>query len=162
MSIDPIAQPRPSETGLQPGDSAAPYVSVIVPVFNEADSTPLLFEEIREVLDEYGKPWEVVFIDDGSTDGTTEVLRRLGRSHARVCVVIFRRNFGQTAALSAGFDHARGQILVPMDGDLQNDPHDIPRLLDLVEQGYDVVSGWRRRRKDPFLTRRLPDRKSVV
>ncbi len=153
----PIVQPpqpppeRPSSKATVP-----PYISVIVPVFNEVENIRLLYDELREVLEQQDRGWEVIFIDDGSTDGTTDVLRQLSQSDAHVRTVVFRRNFGQTAALSAGFDHARGQVMVPMDGDLQNDPHDIPKLLELVEQGYDVVSGWRRRRSESFLTRRLP------
>ncbi len=153
----PIVQP-PQSRPEPPSSQAAvvPYISVIVPVFNEVENIRLLYDELREVLEQQDRSWEVIFIDDGSTDGTHDVLRQLSQSDARARSVIFRRNFGQTAALSAGFDHARGQIMVPMDGDLQNDPHDIPRLLELVEQGYDVVSGWRRRRSEAFLTRRLP------
>jgi glycosyltransferase involved in cell wall biosynthesis len=129
---------------------------VIIPVYNEVENVRPVLEELRGVLEEHPQSWEVVLIDDGSTDGTTDVLRELTAEDPRVRTVIFRRNFGQTAALSAGFDHALGQVMVPMDGDLQNDPNDIPRLLELVDQGYDVVSGWRRRRREPFLTRRLP------
>jgi len=133
-----------------------PEVSVIVPLFNEVDNLPLLHAEICAALEALGRPWEVVFVDDGSTDGTTAVLRKIASSDPRVRAVIFRRNFGQTAALSAGFDHSRGPIIVPMDGDLQNDPHDIPRLLEKIDEGYDVVSGWRRHRHDRLVTRRFP------
>jgi glycosyltransferase involved in cell wall biosynthesis len=151
-----VQPPEPEQE--QPSSQAAmpPYISVIVPVFNEVDNMQLLYDELRQVMEEQKHSWELIFIDDGCTDGTTDVLRELSKADGRVRIVVFRRNFGQTAALSAGFDHARGQVMVPMDGDLQNDPKDIPRLLELVEQGYDVVSGWRRRRKEPFLTRRLP------
>jgi len=153
----PSVQP-PQPLTEQPASQteAHPCISVIIPVFNERENIRLLYEELREVLEQQERSWEVIFIDDGSTDGTTDVLRELSQADAHLRTVVFRRNFGQTAALSAGFDHARGQIMVPMDGDLQNDPHDIPRLLEMVEQGYDVVSGWRRKRRDPFLTRRLP------
>ena len=154
MPIVQPPQPRPERPSSQA--TGSPYISVIVPVFNEVENIPLLYDELREVLEQQDGGWEVIFIDDGSTDGTHDVLRKLSQSDAHVRAVIFRRNFGQTAALSAGFDHARGQVMVPMDGDLQNDPRDIPRLLELVEQGYDVVSGWRRTRSEPFLTRRLP------
>ena len=153
----PIVQPPQSRPERPSSQAAAlPYISVIVPVFNEVKNIRLLYDELREVLEQQDRDWEVIFIDDGSTDGTHDVLRQLSQSDARAHAVVFRRNFGQTAALSAGFDHARGQVMVPMDGDLQNDPRDIPKLLDLVEQGYDVVSGWRRRRSEAFLTRRLP------
>ncbi len=153
----PSVQP-PQSRPERPSSQAVvlPYISVIVPVFNEVENLRLLYDELQEVLEHQGRAWEVIFIDDGSTDGTRDVLRQLSQSDAHVCTVVFRRNFGQTAALSAGFDQARGQVMVPMDGDLQNDPRDIPRLLKLVEQGYDVVSGWRRRRSEPFLPRRLP------
>jgi glycosyltransferase involved in cell wall biosynthesis len=150
----PPLQPKPE----RPSSQAArrPYISVIVPVFNEVANVRPLCDELQEVLAQQEQGWEVIFIDDGSTDGTVDILRQLSQADTRVRTVIFRRNFGQTAALSAGFDHARGQVIVPMDGDLQNDPHDIPKLLELLEQGHDVVSGWRRRRNEPFLTRRLP------
>lgn len=153
----PIVQP-PQSRPERPSSQAtvSPYISVIVPVFNEVENIPLLYDELQEVLEQQDRSWEVIFIDDGSTDGTRDVLQKLSQSDAHMRAVIFRRNFGQTAALSAGFDHARGQVMVPMDGDLQNDPRDIPKLLELVEQGYDVVSGWRRTRIEPFLTRRLP------
>ncbi len=153
----PIVQP-PQSRPERPSSQAtvSPYISVIVPVFNEVENIPLLYDELQEVLEQQDRSWEVLFIDDGSTDGTRDVLQKLSQSDAHMRAVIFRRNFGQTAALSAGFDHARGQVMVPMDGDLQNDPRDIPKLLELVEQGYDVVSGWRRTRTEPFLTRRLP------
>jgi len=153
----PIVQP-PQSRPERPSSQAtvSPYISVIVPVFNEVENIPLLYDELQEVLEQQDRSWEVLFIDDGSTDGTRDVLQKLSQSDAHMRAVIFRRNFGQTAALSAGFDHARGQVMVPMDGDLQNDPRDIPKLLEMVEQGYDVVSGWRRTRTEPFLTRRLP------
>ncbi len=153
----PSVQPPQQQQEAPASQAAASIdVSVIIPVFNERENIRLLYDELREVLEQQDRTWEVIFIDDGSTDGTTEVLRELSQQEAHLRTVVFRRNFGQTAALSAGFDHARGQVMVPMDGDLQNDPRDIPRLLELVEQGYDVVSGWRRNRCEPFLSRRLP------
>lgn len=135
-------------------------VSIVVPVFNEEESLPHLQERLLEALGALGRPWEIVYVDDGSRDRSLEILRGFAAADPRVRVVAFRRNFGQTAAMDAGFRHARGDVLIPMDADLQNDPADIPRLLEKMEEGegYDVVSGWRRNRKDKFLTRILPSR----
>ena len=130
--------------------------SVVIPLFNEEENLVQLFEKLMEALNKLGRPAEVIFIDDGSRDRTFEILQRLHREDPRVWVVRFRRNFGQTAAFSAGFDLARGDVIITMDGDLQNDPDDIGVLLSKVDEGYDVVSGWRVDRKDKFLTRRLP------
>ena len=127
-------------------------ISVIVPVYNEELNVDELYDRIADVLKEDA---EFIFVDDGSTDSTAERLGAIARRDDRVKVVRFRRNFGQTAALSAGIDHASGQIIVPIDGDLQNDPNDIPRLLAKLDEGYDVVSGWRIKRRDAF-HRRLP------
>jgi len=134
-----------------------PNVSVVVLVFNEVDSAEPLHRELMGVLEGLGRTFEVVYVDDGSRDGSTE---RLGNFAARdpcVRVVSFRRNFGQTAAVQAGIDHSRGDILVFLDGDMQNDPHDIPHLLQKIDEGYDVVSGWRRDRQDD-ITRVLPSK----
>ncbi len=133
-----------------------PYLSVVIPVYNELDNIPPLLEGLAEALEKLEKPFEVIVVDDGSTDGTTELLRRLKPSYTWLKVVILRRNFGQSAAFTAGLDQAQGEVIVTMDGDLQNDPRDIPKLLEKIEQGYDLVSGWRKERKDPFLSRRLP------
>lgn len=130
-------------------------VSVIIPLYNEEENIPILYRRLKDVLERMDRPYEIIFVDDGSEDRTPEILEEIHRGDERVVVLSFRRNFGQTAALVAGFDHARGDIIVTMDGDLQNDPEDIPKLLEMMED-YDVVSGWRIRRKDPFLTRRLP------
>jgi glycosyltransferase involved in cell wall biosynthesis len=132
-----------------------PALSVIIPIFNEEDNIPILAEEIRQALDPYGIRYEVIAVDDGSTDESWARLEAVRAHDPRWVLVALRRNFGQTAALSAGFDHAKGEVIVPLDGDLQNDPADIPRLLALTKE-YDIVSGWRKRRQDPFLTRRLP------
>lgn len=139
-------------------DGASPYVSVVVPVFNEQENVQPLYQELRQVLDESGLDYELVFIDDGSYDNTGAYLSDLTAGDERVTVVQFARNYGQTAALDAGFKRARGQVLVAMDGDMQNDPRDIPALVRKLEgpPGYDVVSGWRKDRKDKFVTRRLP------
>jgi glycosyltransferase involved in cell wall biosynthesis len=137
---------------------STPYASVVVPVFNEADNVPLLYLALAATMDRTGLAWEVVFVDDGSTDATASILRELHASEKSVRVVELRRNFGQTAAMAAGFDHARGKIIITMDGDLQNDPKDIPRLIEKLNEGYDVVSGWRANRQDGFWLRRLPSR----
>ena len=133
-------------------------VSVIVPVYNEEDSLPHLYQQLHDVLEGLGETYEIVFVDDGSRDQSMAILRDFAGRDKRVRVVGFRRNFGQTAALDAGFKHATGDVLIPMDADLQNDPKDIPRLLAKMREGYDVVSGWRKERKDAFLTRILPSR----
>lgn len=135
-----------------------PYLSVVIPVYNERENLPVLMKALRPVLDLAGRPFEVIFVDDGSSDGSGEALREIVGQHPHVTVILLRRNFGQTAALSAGFDTARGEVIVAMDGDLQNDPQDIPRLLEKLSEGYDVVSGWRRDRQDAFFTRILPSR----
>jgi len=125
-------------------------LSVVIPLHNEEENVRDLYRQLCEVL---GADAEIVFVDDGSTDGTFDRLTEVVSGDPRVQIVRFRRNFGQTAALSAGIDHSRGEIIVPMDGDLQNDPSDIPRLLDKLDEGYDVVSGWRQDRKDPWARR---------
>ncbi|HYL81252.1 MAG TPA: glycosyltransferase family 2 protein [Candidatus Acidoferrum sp.] len=132
-----------------------PTLSIVIPLFNEEENVPLLAEEIRQALDPPGISYEVVAVDDGSTDGTWSQLEAVRARDARWVLVGLRRNFGQTAAMSAGFDHVKGDVIVTLDGDLQNDPADIPRMLTLAKE-YDVVSGWRKRRQDPFLSRRLP------
>jgi glycosyltransferase involved in cell wall biosynthesis len=132
-----------------------PTLSIVIPIFNEEENVPLLAEEIRQALDPPGIVYEVVAVDDGSTDGTWSQLEAVRARDPRWVLVALRRNFGQTAAMSAGFDHVKGDVIVTLDGDLQNDPADIPRMLSLAKE-YDVVSGWRKRRQDPFLSRRLP------
>ena len=136
----------------------APDVSVVIPVMNEQDNVDELHAEITETMSRLDCPYEVIYIDDGSTDGTFGKLCVIQKADHRVRVIQFRRNFGQTAAMAAGFDYARGAVIVPMDGDLQNDPADIPRLLEKIDDGHDVVSGWRRNRKDKALTRRIPSK----
>jgi glycosyltransferase involved in cell wall biosynthesis len=132
-------------------------ISVVVPVYNEIENLPRLVEELGAALDGAAREAEVLLVDDGSSDGTAEALRSVPERDPRFRAILFRRNFGQTAAMSAGFDHARGDVVVAMDGDLQNDPADIESLVRKIEQeGWDIVSGWRLRRKDAFLTRRLP------
>ena len=134
-----------------------PELSLIIPVYNEEQNLPLLMEAICDSLQPLNREWEVIFVDDGSTDHSLDMLKRLvdaNPEHMRV--VVFRRNFGQTAAITAGIDHARGEIIILLDADMQNDPADIPMLLDKLDEGYDLVSGWRRDRQDNRLTRTLP------
>lgn len=131
-------------------------ISVVIPILNERESLEPLHAQLRTVLDGLGLTYEIVIVDDGSSDGSFAVLQALHRHDPHVRAIRFRRNFGQTAAFSAGFDVARGDVIITMDGDLQNDPSNIPLLLSKIDEGYDVVSGWRVRRKDPFLNRRLP------
>ena len=135
--------------------SERPALSIVIPIFNEEENVPILADEIRQALDPHGIAYEVVAVDDGSTDGSWSRLEAVRAADPRWILVALRRNFGQTAALSAGFDHACGEVIVPLDGDLQNDPADIPRLLALAKD-YDIVSGWRKNRQDPFVSRRLP------
>ncbi len=132
-------------------------LSLVIPVYNEEQNLPLLFDAICRALAPVRKSWEVIFVDDGSQDGSLNVLRQLAQDDPEhVRVIVFRRNFGQTAAITAGFDHSKGEIIVLLDADLQNDPADIPLLLNKLDEGYDVVSGWRKLRKDNALTRTLP------
>jgi glycosyltransferase involved in cell wall biosynthesis len=132
-------------------------LSLVVPVFNEEQNLPLLFDAIHKVMDALDQAWELILVDDGSRDNSLVVLNELVVKDPRhVRVVVFRRNFGQTAAIAAGIDHAKGEIIILLDADMQNDPADIPLLLTKLEEGYDVVSGWRKERKDTYLTRTLP------
>jgi len=135
----------------------APRLSVIVLVYNEVESIASLHHELTGVLEGLDVPYELLYIDDGSRDGSTEKMAQLALHDPQVRVVSFRRNFGQTAAVQAGIDNSRGEILIFLDGDMQNDPHDIPRLLDRIDEGYDVVSGWRKNREDTA-TRVLPSK----
>jgi glycosyltransferase involved in cell wall biosynthesis len=133
-------------------------LSVIVPAYNEEKNLEPLIAETKSVLDATGMVYEIIVVDDGSTDGTYALLTRLSRQEARLRAVCLKRNFGQTAAMAAGFAHSRGDVIVAMDGDRQNDPRDIPTLLKKLEEGYDLVCGWRFPREDPFWSRRLPSR----
>lgn len=130
-------------------------VSVVIPLHNEEENIEELYQSLKSVMDSDGKDYELLFIDDGSTDRTLELLEPFEQRDARVRLLRFRRNFGKAAAWAAGFDHARGDIIVTIDGDLQNDPKDIPKLVALIGK-YDVVNGWRKKRKDPFIIRRFP------
>ncbi|OGQ77240.1 MAG: glycosyl transferase [Deltaproteobacteria bacterium RIFCSPLOWO2_12_FULL_57_22] len=131
-------------------------LSVVVPIYNEEESLEALIQETNEVLRALGKDCEIIIVDDGSTDGTYPILIRLYRQEPRLRVVRLKRNFGQTAAVAAGLAYAQGEVIVAMDGDGQNDPRDIPALLAKLDEGFDLVSGWRSPRQDPFWTRRLP------
>ena len=133
-------------------------ISVVVPLYNEAPSLEALYRELTAALQGCGRSYELILVDDGSTDDTFRILTELHARDGRVCVVRLRRNFGQTAAFAAGFSRARGRLIVTSDGDLQNDPRDIPAMLDKIEEGHDIVCGWRQDRKDPWLTRRVPSK----
>ncbi len=143
----PTSQPRPVE---------APDISVVIPLYNEEESIPHLYTGLTGALDEYGRSYEVIIVDDGSRDRSFELLRDLAEKDARFTVVCLRRNFGQTAAFAAGFDQARGKVVITMDADLQNDPRDVPLLMAKIDEGYDIVSGWRKDRQDRYWDRRLP------
>lgn len=131
-------------------------LSIVIPIYNEAENLDRLYARLLPVLQTLGCRYEVILVDDGSTDDSFVILKRLQARDERIKVIRFRRNFGQTAAFSAGFDYAEGDVIVTLDADLQNDPADIPVLLAKLEEGYDIVSGWRIRRRDPFFNRRLP------
>ncbi|RJP18219.1 MAG: glycosyltransferase [Candidatus Omnitrophota bacterium] len=135
-----------------------PEISVVLPVYNEAENLQSLHDNLCGVLNGLGRWYEIIYCDDGSTDGSPAKLRELASGNPAVRVLLLRRNFGQTAAIRAGVDHARGDIVVLMDADLQNDPADIPNLLERLDEGYDIVSGWRRKRQDPFFTKVLPSK----
>ena len=134
-----------------------PYLSLVIPVYNERENLPLLFDAVHQSIDPLQLDWELIFVDDGSMDGSLSVLKELAeKDSSHVKIVVFRRNFGQTAAIAAGIDNASGQVIVLLDADMQNDPADIPMLLARLNEGYDVVSGWRKERKDNAVTRNLP------
>lgn len=139
-------------------DDVAVELSIVIPVFNECENLQPLYERLKEALKPLGTNSEILFINDGSTDGSSQILSDLARIDSTIRILEFVRNFGQTAAISAGFDHAEGEIIIPLDADLQNDPHDISRIMEKLEEGYEVVSCWRKNRKDPWLSRVLPSR----
>ncbi|MGB5623258.1 MAG: glycosyltransferase family 2 protein, partial [Gammaproteobacteria bacterium] len=126
-------------------------VSVAVPLYNEEESAPVLHQQLKDVLDTLNLEYEILFVDDGSSDNTFAVAAELARHDPRLRVIKFRRNFGQTPAMAAGIDHARGRIIITMDGDLQNDPRDIPLFIEQIEAGHDIVVGWRHNRKDKLI-----------
>ncbi len=133
-------------------------ISIVVPVYNEEENVPILYDRLKEVLEKIPYDYEIIFVDDGSIDRTREILEEIASKDKRVKVIEFARNFGQTSAMMAGMDYATGDVIVTMDGDLQNDPEDIPRLLEKIEEGYDVVSGWRKNRQDAAISRKLPSK----
>jgi len=133
-----------------------PILSVVVPFFNEIENVERVWNVLNDVLEKMGKSYEVIFVDDGSTDGTRDVMRHLAQQHKPLKAILFRANFGQSAAMAAGFRATRGVNVIAMDGDLQNDPADIPLILQKLEEGYDVVSGWRKNRKDKLFVRKVP------
>jgi glycosyltransferase involved in cell wall biosynthesis len=150
---------KPAGDGMKLAGDGVNTLTVVIPVLDEEENIPGTFDELTRVLDALdGWRSEVIWIDDGSTDGSYEILKELPSRDPRHRVIRFRRNFGQTAALVAGFEHATGSVIVTLDGDLQNDPNDIPTLLAGIADGYDIVNGWRRKRHDTFLTRRLPSK----
>jgi len=133
-------------------------VSVVIPLLNEEQNIPILYNELTQTLQLAGIEYELLFIDDGSSDRSLEILENLQRKDSRLCVIALRKNFGQTAAMTAGFDLASGDVIVAMDADLQNDSADIPKLLEKINEGADMVTGWRFNRQDPFLSRKLPSK----
>jgi glycosyltransferase involved in cell wall biosynthesis len=137
-------------------EAAGPEISALLPVYNEEENLLPLHTRLTNSLELLGRSYEIIYVDDGSSDSSLQVLREIASRDPHARVIALRRNYGQTAAMSAAIDHARGQILIPLDADLQNDPADIGRLLEKLDQGYDVVSGWRKDRKDNWLTRQLP------
>jgi glycosyltransferase involved in cell wall biosynthesis len=158
MAIRRTWPPGPSVVPAVDGETSYRIaISVVVPVYDEQDNVEPLYRSLIRALESLGRSYEIIVVDDGSEDGTYARLVRLAADDPNLKLVQLRRNFGQTAAMSAGFDHAAGEVIVPMDGDLQNDPADIGRLLEKIDEGYDVVSGWRRDRNDGFV-RRLPSR----
>ncbi|HEY6807052.1 MAG TPA: glycosyltransferase family 2 protein [Pyrinomonadaceae bacterium] len=147
---------EPETTNRVTASPDEPDISVFLPVYNEEPNLRPLHAKLDKALQVLGRSAEIVYVDDGSNDGSLRILREIAEADPRVRVVALRRNYGQTAAMAAGIDAARGQVLIPMDADLQNDPADITRLLDKLDEGYDVVSGWRKNRKDKMITRKIP------
>src|SRR5712671_1795375 len=133
-------------------------LSIVIPVHNEEPSLLPLYDRLTSVLESMQKPYEIIFIDDASTDRSFDLLANLAETDVRLKVIRLRRNFGQTAALSAGFDEAQGHIIISLDGDLQHEPEDIPALLAKIDEGYDIASGWRKQRLDNAVTRKIPSR----
>src|SRR5580658_4446951 len=133
-------------------------ISVVIPLFNEQDNIEPLCQATVKVLEAMDAPFEVIWVNDGSTDDSELVLTKIAKNDVRIKVINFRRNHGQTAAIMAGFDHSRGDIVIPMDADFQNDPADIPMLVQKLQEGYSVVSGWRKNRKDAEVMRKVPSR----
>jgi len=135
-----------------------PYLSVVLPVYNEEESIDLQYKAVLDAVKKLNRTYEIIFVNDGSTDKSSDILQLIAKKDKNVKVVLFRRNFGQTAAMAAGIDHSKGEVIVFMDSDLQNEPEDIGRLLEKIDEGYDVVSGWRNKRQDKWLSRKLPSK----
>ncbi|MFQ5628069.1 MAG: glycosyltransferase family 2 protein [bacterium] len=133
-------------------------VSVVIPVMNEEENVPILHQKITEAMAKWDRQYEIILVDDGSTDSTFEILERIAQKDKHLKVIKFRRNFGQSAAMGTGFDAAKYDVVVTMDGDLQNDPKDIPAVVEKLEEGYDIVSGWRKNRKDKLIIRKVPSK----
>lgn len=140
------------------GTIKPPYLSLILPVYNEEENIQLQYEAIVRALKPLKRSYEILFIDDGSSDSSPDLLKKIAKKDKKVKAIIFRRNFGQTAAMAAGIDHSTGEIIIFMDSDLQNDPEDISLLIDKIDEGYDVVSGWRQHRQDTLIMRKIPSR----
>ena len=155
MATVPRSVPSPDAATQQ---ARAVELSIVIPLFNEEESVPHLYAQLVAALDAIGRTYELILVDDGSIDGTFGKLATIAERDQRLRLLRLRRNFGQTAAMVAGFDHARGNVVIPMDGDLQNDPGDIPLLLQKIDEGFDVVSGWRKNRQDKTLLRKVPSR----
>ncbi len=149
---------RSDASGAEAEPDEAVALSVVVPIFNEVDNIDPLVAQLVEALDKTGRSFEIIAVDDGSTDGSFESLKKAHAAEPRLRVVRFRRNFGQTAAFAAGFDHSRGEWVITIDADLQNDPADIPAMIAKAEEGFDIVSGWRQKRKDAMIVRKLPSK----
>lgn len=162
MMAEQVVGTRPAEGAGRPREFAAPGahvgLSVVVPVYNEIDNVVPLLDELSSVLSSLPCSFEMILVDDGSRDGTAELLRKLTAERANLRVIFFRRNFGQTAAFDAGFRAARGDVVATIDGDLQNDPRDIPAMMAKLDEGYDMVAGWRRKRRDAMVLRKVPSR----
>lgn len=154
-TITPTASPSlsPSASAPYPLD---PRISIVIPLYNEEDSIPHLWPALDQAIANYGQPAEVIIVDDGSKDRSFALLQEIAAKDPRFTIIRFRRNFGQTAAFAAGFAQARGEVVITMDADLQNDPMDIPKLMAKIDEGYDIVSGWRKDRQDRFIDRKLP------
>jgi glycosyltransferase involved in cell wall biosynthesis len=135
-----------------------PYLSVVLPVYNEEESIDLQYKAVLDAVKKLNRTYEIIFVNDGSTDKSGDLLKLIAKKDKNVKVVLFRRNFGQTAAMAAGIDHSKGEVIVFMDSDLQNEPEDIGKLLEKIDEGYDVVSGWRNKRQDKWLSRKLPSK----
>lgn len=155
LTVPPILPAAEPLADFADGD-APPRISIVIPLYNEEESIPHLYDSLVAAMAHYGQPAEVVIVDDGSRDRSFALLKEIAARDARFMVIRLRRNSGQTAAFSAGFDHARGDVVITMDADLQNDPMDIPLLMAKIDEGYDIVSGWRKDRQDRFFDRKLP------